>query len=154
MPGVAKFVSSQPQYSLLHRAPERAVIPLCARSGVSQIVWSPLAQGVLTGKYRPGAASPADSRAMSDSMGRAMTSWLRPEILEAVQALKPLAEEAGCSLAQFSLAWVLREPNVASAIVGASRPSQLDENAAAADLVIDPALFARAEAIAAEIPRP
>lgn len=147
--GVEKFVSSQPQYSLLYRRPEAEVIPLCAQNGISQIVWSPLAQGVLSGKYRPGAKPPSDSRATSQSMGQMMQNWLRPEVLEAVQKLKPLAEEAGCSLSQFSLAWVLREPNVASAIVGASRPDQLDENAAASGLVIDPALFEKAEAIAA-----
>jgi len=149
IPGVEKFVSSQPQYSLLYRRPEAEVIPVSAANGVSQIVWSPLAQGVLSGKYRPGAKPPSDSRATSDSMGQMMQNWLRPEVLEAVQKLKPLAEEAGCSLSQFSLAWVLREPNVASAIVGASRPDQLDENAAASGLVIDPALFEKAEAIAA-----
>ena len=149
IPGVEKFVSSQPQYSLLYRKPEAEVIPVSAANGVSQIVWSPLAQGVLSGKYRPGAKPPSDSRATSDSMGQMMQNWLRPEVLEAVQKLKPLAEEAGCSLSQFSLAWVLREPNVASAIVGASRPDQLDENAAASGLVIDPALFEKAEAIAA-----
>ena len=154
LPGVERFVSSQPQYSLLHRRPEEKVIPLSAANGVSQIVWSPLAQGVLTGKYRPGAKAPADSRAVSDSMGTMMQSWLQPDILEAVQTLKPLAEEAGCSLGQFSLAWVLREPNVASAIVGASRPDQLDENAAASGLVVDPALFAKAEALVAHVRRP
>ena len=149
--GVERFVSSQPQYSLLWRGPEAKVIPVCAANGVSQIVWSPLAQGVLSGKYLPGAKLPADSRAGSDSMGRMMQDWLRPEILEVVQTLKPLAREAGCSLSQFALAWVLREPNVASAIVGASRPEQLDENAAAPDLVIDPELFQRAEAIVAGV---
>jgi aryl-alcohol dehydrogenase-like predicted oxidoreductase len=154
LPGVEPFVSSQPQYSLLHRSPEEKVIPLCAAHGVSQIVWSPLAQGVLTGKYRPGAQSPADSRAVSETMGSMMQSWLQPDILAAVQKLKPIAETAGCSLAQFSLAWVLREPNVASAIVGASRPDQLDENAAAAELAIDPALFAQAEALVAHVRRP
>jgi aryl-alcohol dehydrogenase-like predicted oxidoreductase len=154
LPGVERFVSSQPQYSLLHRRPEEKVIPLSAANGVSQIVWSPLAQGVLTGKYRPGATPPADSRAVSDSMGQMMQSWLQPDILEAVQKLKPLAEEAGCSLTQFSLAWVLREPNVASAIVGASRPDQLDENAAASGLEVDPALFAKAEALVAHVRRP
>jgi aryl-alcohol dehydrogenase-like predicted oxidoreductase len=148
--GVERFVSSQPQYSLLWRRPEAKVIPLCAASGVSQIVWSPLAQGVLTGKYLPGQPAGPETRAMSDSMGQAMSNWLRPDILEAVQRLKPIAAEAGCTLAQFSLAWVLREPNVASAIVGASRPEQLDENAAASGLAIDPALFARAESIVAE----
>ena len=152
LPGVEKFVSSQPQYSLLWRRPEREVIPLCAQTGVSQIVWSPLAQGVLTGKYAPGAAPPGDSRGASDSMGAPMRGWLREEVLEAVQRLKPLAAEAGVTLGQFSLAWVLREPNVASAIVGASRPSQLEENAKAADLTIDPALFAAAEEIVADVP--
>ena len=118
---------------------------------MSQIVWSPLAQGVLSGKYLPGAVLPADSRAVSDSMGQMMTNWLRPEVLETVQKLKPLALDAGCTLSQFALAWVLREPNVASAIVGASRPQQLEENAAASDMAIDPDLFRRAETIVAEI---
>jgi aryl-alcohol dehydrogenase-like predicted oxidoreductase len=151
--GTERFVSSQPQYSLLWRKPEEAVIPLCATKNVSQIVWSPLAQGVLSGKYVPGAARPAQSRASSDSMGSFIQSWLSPAILEAVQKLKPLARQAGCSLSQFSLAWVLREPNVASAIVGASRPEQLEENAAASGLVVDPELFRKAEAIVAGVER-
>jgi len=152
LPGVERFVSSQPQYSLLWRRPEKEVIPLCAENGVSQIVWSPLAQGVLTGKYAPGAPVPAGTRAASQSMSGPIEGWMRPEVLEAVQRLKPLAAEAGATLGQFALAWVLREPNIASAIVGASRPAQLDENAAAADLTIDPALFAQAEAIVAGVP--
>lgn len=154
VPGVEKFVSSQPQYSLLWRRPEREVIPLCAENGISQIVWSPLAQGVLSGKYRTGSPPPPDSRAASESMGTMMSNWNRPEVISAVERMKPLAAEAGCSLAQFALAWVLREPNVASAIVGASRPEQLAENAAASGLKVDPALFAQAEAIARDIPRP
>ena len=149
--GMAQFVSSQPQYSLLYRRPEAKVIPLCAANGISQIVWSPLAQGVLSGKYAPGTALPAATRATSDDMGKMMQNWLRPEILEAVHKLKPIAEEAGCTMSQFALAWILREPNVASAIVGASRPEQLDENAAASGLHIDPALFVRAEVIAAAL---
>jgi aryl-alcohol dehydrogenase-like predicted oxidoreductase len=153
LPGVERFVSSQPQYSLLWRRPEDKVIPISAANGISQIVWSPLAQGVLSGKYRPGAAPAADSRASSRSMGQMMQNWLRPAILEAVQRLAPLAKQAGCTLSQFSLAWVLREPNVASAIVGASRPSQLEENAAASGLTIDPDLFRQAEAIAAGVER-
>jgi aryl-alcohol dehydrogenase-like predicted oxidoreductase len=153
IPGVERFVSSQPQYSLLYRRPEKKVIPLSAANGVSQIVWSPLAQGVLTGKYAPNAAPPADSRATSGQMSGAIQSWLRPDILERVQHLKPIAAKAGCTLTQFSLAWVLREPNVASAIVGASRPDQLAENAAASGLAIDPALFAEAEAVVADLPR-
>ncbi len=147
--GSEPFVSSQPQYSLLWRRPEEKVIPLCREKHVSQIVWSPLAQGVLSGKYLPGAKIPADSRAGSDSMGSFIQSWLQPSVLEAVQKLKPLAREAGCTLSQFALAWVLREPNVASAIVGASRPEQLPENAGASGLAIDPALFAKAEALVA-----
>lgn len=152
---VERFVSSQPQYSLLWRRPEAKVIPLCRDHQVSQIVWSPLAQGILTGKYLPGAPLPADSRATSESMGHFMGNWTRREVLEAVQRLVPVARGAGCTLTQLALAWVLREPNVASAIVGATRPEQLDENAAASGLVIDPAVFAMAEAIVAEVgPRP
>ena len=151
--GAENFVSSQPQYSLLWRKPEAGVIPLCARNGISQIVWSPLAQGVLTGKYLPGAKPPAGTRATSDQMGGFIASWLNDSVLNAVQKLKPIAAEAGCTLAQFALAWVLREPNVASAIVGASRPEQLDDNAAASGLVIDPALFAQAEALVANAQR-
>lgn len=151
VPNTVKFVSSQPQYSLLWRRPEKGVIPLCAANGISQIVWSPLAQGLLTGKYSKGAPPPADSRAASSEMGGFMGRWLVPELLDAVEAIKPLAAQAGCSLAQFALAWVLREPNVASAIIGASRPEQVHENAAASGLVIDPALFAKAEAIAAGV---
>ncbi|MGA9581118.1 MAG: aldo/keto reductase family protein [Allosphingosinicella sp.] len=153
MAGVEKFVSSQPQYSLLWAEPEEEVIPLCAEHGISQIVWSPLAQGVLTGKYRPGSPPPQGSRATSDEMGGWMDRLLGDETLKAVQRLKPVAAEAGLSLAQFALAWVLREPNVASAIVGASRPEQLAENAAASGVEVDPTLFARAEAIVAEARR-
>jgi aryl-alcohol dehydrogenase-like predicted oxidoreductase len=149
MKGVEHFVSSQPQYSLLWRRPEKKVIPISAANGISQIVWSPLAQGVLSGKYLPGAKLPEHTRATSDAMGGFIKSWLNDSVLEAVQKLKPLAQEAGCTLPQFALAWVLREPNVASAIVGASRPDQLRENAAASGLTIDPALFAKAEEIVA-----
>lgn len=147
MPNVVRFVSSQPQYSLLWRGPEEAVIPLCAANGISQIVWSPLAQGVLTGKYDPDRPPPPGSRATSEEMGGWMDWLMRCETLAAVQRLKPLAAEAGLSLAQFALAWVLRQPNVASAIVGASRPEQLDENAAASVAEVSPALFAEAERI-------
>jgi aryl-alcohol dehydrogenase-like predicted oxidoreductase len=150
IPGVARFVSSQPQYSLLWRAPEAEVIPLCRREKISQIVWSPLGQGVLTGKYQPGAAPPADSRAAQPAMNMHFRNdWMTPAVLTAVQALKPLADQAGLSLAQFALAWVLREPNVASAIIGASKPEQVQHNAAASGKDVDPALFAEAEAIIA-----
>jgi aryl-alcohol dehydrogenase-like predicted oxidoreductase len=129
--GVEKFVSSQPQYSMLWRRPEEKVIPLCAANGIGQIVWSPLAQGVLTGKYTPGSPPPADSRAASDVMGEMMDHWTEDAVLEAVQGLRPIADRAGLSMAQLALAWVLREPNVSSAIIGASRPEQVDDNAAA-----------------------
>ena len=149
VPGAVKFVSSQPQYSLLWRRPEAKVIPLCAANGISQIVWSPLAQGVLTGKYKPGAPPPVGSRATSDDMGGFIGGFMTEAVLGAVAKLHPLAEAAGCTLAQFALAWILREPNVAAAIVGASRPEQVSQNAKASGLVIDPALFAQAEAIVA-----
>ena len=148
--GVEKFVSSQPQYSLLHAEPEKAVFPLCAASGISQIVWSPLGQGVLTGKYAPGASVPADSRAANDAMnGFLNPEWLKAPVLKAVQGLLSLANQAGVTLPQFALAWVLRQRNVASAIVGASRPAQIDENVAASGANIAPELFARAEALLA-----
>jgi aryl-alcohol dehydrogenase-like predicted oxidoreductase len=136
MPGVAKFVSSQPQYSALWRAPEAEVIPLCARNGISQIVWSPLAQGVLTGKYQPGEAPPPDSRATSRQMNRFIKQWLTDELLEAVQRLRPVADAAGLTMSQLALAWVLRQDDVAAAIVGATRPEQVHENAAAAGVTL------------------
>lgn len=146
LPDAAKFVSSQPQYSLIWRAPEKALIPWSREHGVSQIVWSPLAQGVLTGKYKPGQPIPGDSRAASDSMGGMLRKeWLSDPVLTAVQTVKGLADEAGLSLAAFALAWVLREPNVASAIIGASRPEQVHENARASGATVDPALFEQAE---------
>jgi aryl-alcohol dehydrogenase-like predicted oxidoreductase len=132
LPGVAKFVSSQPQYSALWRAPEAEVIPLCERNGVSQVVWSPLAQGVLTGKYLPGAAPPAGSRATSTAMNRFIGRLLDRRTLEAVQRLVPIADEAGLTMSQLALAWVLRQDDVAAAIVGASRPEQVHENVRAA----------------------
>ena len=129
--GAAKFVSSQPQYNMIWRAPEAEVFELCARNGISQIVWSPLAQGVLTGKYEPGAPAPEGSRAASDEMGFAIERYMSDEVLEAVQRLRPIAEDAGLSMVELALAWVLRREEVASAIVGASRPEQVHANAAA-----------------------
>ncbi|MFL6753228.1 MAG: aldo/keto reductase family protein [Sphingomicrobium sp.] len=139
LPGVEKFVSSQPQYSLLWREPEREVIPLSAANGISQIVWSPLAQGALTGKYKPGETPPQGTRAGSQSMGWAMDRYRDDDVLEAVERLRPIAEGLGITMAQVALAWVLREPNVASAIVGASRPEQVEENAAASGIELDDA---------------
>jgi 1-deoxyxylulose-5-phosphate synthase len=138
LPGAARWVSSQPQYSMLWRAPEAEVIPLCEREHISQIVWSPLGQGVLTGKYRPGEPPPADSRAASESMGVFIDRLVEPRVLEAVQRLKPVAEGAGRSMPQLALAWVLRQANVASAIVGASRPEQVHANATASGIALSP----------------
>jgi len=150
LPHVARFVSSQPQYSLLWREPERAVIPLCAKNGISQIVWSPLAQGVLTGKYLPGKAPPPDSRAASPSMGGFLgRDRLNDRVLQSVQDLIPVAREAGLTLAQLALAWVLRQPNVASAIIGATRPEQVAENAAASGPKLGAAILAKIDAILA-----
>jgi aryl-alcohol dehydrogenase-like predicted oxidoreductase len=145
--GVARFVSSQPQYSLLWREPEEQVIPLCAANGISQIVWSPLGQGVLSGKYDPDKPPPPGTRASSEEMGGWMERLMHPHVLRAVQQLKPIAADAGLTLPQFALAWVLREPNVASAIIGASRPEQVRENAAASGVTVDTELFRRAERI-------
>jgi aryl-alcohol dehydrogenase-like predicted oxidoreductase len=131
VPGAAKFVSSQPQYNVIWRAPEAEVFPLCAERGISQIVWSPLAQGVLTGKYSPGEPPASDSRAASQEMGWAMDRYLEDRVLEAVERLGPVADQAGLTMAEMALAWVLRRDEVASAIVGASRPEQVHQNVAA-----------------------
>ena len=137
VPRVEKFVSSQPQYSILWRVPEAEVMRLCAANGISQIVWSPLAQGVLTGKYAPGHPPAAGTRAASASMGSFMDRLRGDDVLEAVQRLRPIAEELGMTMAQLGLAWVLRHENVASAIVGASRPEQVEENGAASGIELD-----------------
>jgi len=137
--GLEKFVSSQPQYSLLYRAPEREVIPLCQENGISQIVWSPLAQGALTGKYKPGQEPPRGTRAASSQMGWSMDRFRDDDVLEAVQRFVPIAEGLGITMAQLALAWVLREENVASAIIGASSPEQVEENAAASGIELDEA---------------
>ena len=145
------FVSSQPQYHMLWRAPEAEVFPLSAEHGISQIVWSPLAQGVLTGKYKPGEPAPGDSRAASDSMGAFVQRLMRDDVLEAVQRLVPIAEEAGLTMPELALAWVLRRPEVASAIVGASRPEQVHANAAAADIDLGDDVIEAADAALADV---
>jgi 1-deoxyxylulose-5-phosphate synthase len=137
LPGVEKFVSSQPQYSLLWREPEREIFELCSQNGISQIVWSPLAQGTLTGKYSPGATPVGDTRAASQAMGWAMDRFRDDDVLEAVQRLRPIADGLGIAMAQLALAWVLREQDVASAIIGASRPQQVEENAGASGIELD-----------------
>ncbi|MFD1148333.1 aldo/keto reductase family protein [Saccharothrix hoggarensis] len=135
------FISNQPQYSMLWRVIESQVVPTSEREGISQIVWSPIAQGVLTGKYLPGQPVPEGSRATDETGSKFIQRFLRDEVLEKVQRLKPLADEAGLSLAQLSVAWVLQNPNVASAIIGASRPEQVRENVKAAGVKLDEELL-------------
>jgi aryl-alcohol dehydrogenase-like predicted oxidoreductase len=128
-----QLISNQPQYSMLWRVIEGEVVPTCVSLGMSQIVFSPIAQGVLTGKYRPGEQPPAGSRATDEKGGADMIKrWMRDDVLERVQQLVPLADEAGLSMAQLAVAWVLQNDNVASAIIGASRPEQVHDNVAAA----------------------
>lgn len=134
LPNVERFVSSQPQYSMLWRKPEAEVFPLCAANGIGQIVWSPLAQGVLTGKYKPGEAPPQDSRAANDKMNGFMRDLRSDRILSAVQNLNPIAQELDLSMAQLALAWVLQDQRVSSTIIGASRPEQVVDNAAASGI--------------------
>jgi len=146
------FVSSQPQYSMLWQAPEAEVFPVSAANGISQIVWSPLAQGLLTGKYKPGEAPPADSRAASDSMNTAMNLVMNEANLEAVERLRPIAAGEGLSLTELALAWVLRREEVAAAIVGASRPEQVHANAAASGVELSDDVLAAIDDALGEAP--
>jgi aryl-alcohol dehydrogenase-like predicted oxidoreductase len=147
------FVSNQPQYSMLWRVIEPAVVPVCEREGISQVVWSPIAQGVLTGKYQPGAAPPPGSRATDEVAGGAqmISRWLRDDVLTRVRELRPLAAEAGLSMAALAVAWVLQNANVASAIIGASRPEQIADNVAAAGVRLDPELLHRIDQILGDV---
>jgi aryl-alcohol dehydrogenase-like predicted oxidoreductase len=136
------FVSNQPQYSMLWRVIEAEVVPTCEELGIGQVVWSPIGQGVLTGKYSPGAAPPEGSRATDEKGGADFIKrMLKDDVLERVQQLKPLADEAGLTMAQLAVAWVLQNPNVSAAIIGASRPEQVSENVKAAGTRLDPALM-------------
>jgi 1-deoxyxylulose-5-phosphate synthase len=150
LPGAEPFVSSQPQYSMLWRGPERDVIPFSRGHGISQIVWSPLAQGILTGKYRPGEPPPAGSRATNERMNYFMDDASDQALLERVQRLVALAADLGITPAQLALAWVLREPNVASAIIGASRPEQVADNAAASGIELDDGTLGQIDEILGE----
>jgi aryl-alcohol dehydrogenase-like predicted oxidoreductase len=142
------LVSNQPQYSALWRVIEPEVVPACREEGLSQIVWSPIAQGVLTGKYKPGEAAPEGSRATDTSGGGAsfVKAWLTDEVLTRVQDLRPVAEAAGLTMAQLAVAWVLRNDNVAAAIIGASRPEQVAENVKAAGVRLEEATMAAVDA--------
>ena len=142
-----QLISNQPQYSMLWRVIEEEVVPASEELGISQIVWSPMAQGVLSGKYLPGQPLPAGSRATDDKGGAKMIQrWMRDDVLAAVQELRPVAEEAGLTMPQLAVAWVLQNPNVASAIVGASRPEQVADSAAAAGVRLEPDVLKRIDA--------
>ena len=142
------LVSNQPQYSMLWRVIEGEVVPTSRELGLSQIVWSPVAQGVLTGKYLPGQAAPAGSRATDDKGGARMIGrWMRDDVLAAVQGLVPIAAELDLTMAQLAVAWVLQNDNVAAAIIGASRPEQVAENVAAAGVSIPAELMTRIDAV-------
>jgi aryl-alcohol dehydrogenase-like predicted oxidoreductase len=142
------FVSNQPQYNMLWRVIETEVVPTCEQLGIGQIVWSPIAQGILTGKYLPGQAPPEGSRATDDQGGADMIKrWLDDDLLRRVQELKPLAEDAGLTMAQLAVAWTLQNPNVSAAIVGASRPEQVHDNAKAAGVVLEESLMKRIDEV-------
>jgi aryl-alcohol dehydrogenase-like predicted oxidoreductase len=139
-----QLISNQPQYSMLWRVIEGEVVPASKELGISQVVWSPIAQGVLTGKYVPGAELPEGSRATDDKGGANMIArWMKDDVLERVQQLKPIADEAGLSMAQLAIAWVLQNDNVATAIIGASRPEQVFDNVKAAGVTLEPELLSK-----------
>ena len=151
--GYTRFVSSQPQYSMLWRVIESEVVPLSTREGIGQIVWSPIAQGALTGKYLPGKKPPKGSRATDKKGGANMISrWMRDEVLTAVQNLKPIAEGNGLTLAQLAVAWVLQNPNVSSAIIGATKPSQIKENIKASGVKLDSATMSAIDKVLGALP--
>ncbi len=142
------FVSNQPQYNMLWRVIEADVVPTSRELGVGQVVWSPIAQGALTGKYKPGEQPPAGSRATDDKGGSDMISrWMKDDVLARVQRLQPIADEAGLSLAQLAVAWVLQNDNVSAAIIGASRPEQVTENAKAAGVTLEASALAAIDEI-------
>ena len=145
--GFDRIVSNQPQYNMLWRVIEAEVVPLCEKEGIGQVVFSPIAQGILTGKYLPGAAPPAGSRATDPSGSRFIRDYLTDDLLGRVQQLKPIAGEAGLTLAQLAVAWTLQNPDVSAAIVGASRPDQVRENVRASGVRLDPGLMARIDAV-------
>jgi aryl-alcohol dehydrogenase-like predicted oxidoreductase len=146
-----QLISSQPQYSMLWRVIEEKVVPTCEQEGISQIVWSPLAQGVLTGKYRPGEQPAADTRAGNESVGGSMQGFLTDEILTAVQGLRPIADGLGLSMAQLAIAWVLQNDNVAAAIIGASRPEQVQDNVKAAGVRLDDDVLKRIDEVLGDV---
>jgi aryl-alcohol dehydrogenase-like predicted oxidoreductase len=142
------FVSNQPQYNMLWRVIEGEIVPTCKELGIGQVVWSPIAQGVLTGKYLPGQPPPAGSRATDEQGGSNMIArWMDDDLLSRVQELKPIAEESGLTMAQLAVAWTLQNPNVSAAIIGASRPEQVHDNVAAAGVQLDEAVMKRIDEV-------
>ena len=149
--GLDRIVSNQPQYSMLWRVIEAEVVPECEQDGIGQVVWSPMAQGVLTGKYQPGAPVPEGSRATDATGSGFISRFMDDDVLTRVQGLRPLAEEAGLTMAQLAVAWVLGNPNVSSAIVGASRPEQLADSVRASGVVLDDALRASIDEVLGDV---
>ena len=145
------LISNQPQYSMLWRVIEAEVVPTCEREGIGQVVFSPIGQGVLTGKYQPGAAAPAGSRATDRAGAGFIRRMLNDEVLTRVQGLKPIADDSGLSLAQLAVAWVLQNPNVSAAIIGASRPEQVVENVKASGVRLEPAVMSRIDEVLGDV---
>src|SRR6185503_15440148 len=145
------FISNQPQYSMLWRVIEAEVIPACEKLGMGQIVWSPMAQGVLSGKYLPGQAPPAGSRATSEAGAQFIARLMSDDVLTRVQQLKPIAKEAGLTMAQLAVAWVLQNRNVSSAIVGATRPEQVRHNVKASGVKLDGALMKKIDEVLGDV---
>lgn len=146
------LISSQPQYNMLWRVIEKDVVPTCEELGLSQIVWSPMSEGLLTGKYLPGQPIPADSRAASDSVGNHIRNRMqKPHVLERIQKLRPIADELELTMAQLAIAWVLQNPNVSAALVGASRPEQIKSNAQAAGVKLSSEIMARIDAALGDV---
>jgi aryl-alcohol dehydrogenase-like predicted oxidoreductase len=145
--GLDKIVSNQPQYNMIWRVIESEVIPLCEKEGIGQVVWSPIAQGALTGKYRPGAAPPAGSRATDPSGSGFIERYLSDDVLTRVEQLRAVADDAGLSMPQLAVAWTLQNPNVSAAIVGATRPEQVSENVKASGVVLDQEIMRRIDEV-------
>jgi voltage-dependent potassium channel beta subunit len=145
--GLDKIVSNQPQYNMIWRVIESEVIPLCEKEGIGQVVWSPIAQGTLTGKYRPGAAPPAGSRATDPSGSGFIERYLSDDVLTRVEQLRAVADDAGLSMPQLAVAWTLQNPNVSAAIVGATRPEQVSENVKASGVVLDQEIMRRIDEV-------
>jgi aryl-alcohol dehydrogenase-like predicted oxidoreductase len=149
--GLDQIISNQPQYSMLYRVIEEQVIPVSAENGIGQIVWSPMAQGVLTGKYLPGQQPPPGSRASGGEGAAMIERWMKDDVLAAVQGLTPIAQDLGLTMGQLSIAWVLANPNVSAAIIGASRPEQIHENVRASGVELSDDVLAAIDVAIADV---